>query len=73
MGTPKGIKMAKKPRQTQKHHRSYDPEIIEKIFKGEHFILSKMGIMCRKTVSQGFLRCLTKFLYENMDRAIELE
>lgn len=63
----------KRPRQVQNHHRSYDPEIIEKIFKGEHFILTKMGIMCRKTVSMGFIRCLLEFCCKNIDKAVELK
>lgn len=65
--------MSDKPRLVQRHHRSYDPEIIEKIFKGEHRILTLMGFVSRKTVSHGFLRCLIEFVSQNMDRAIELE
>lgn len=64
--------MGDKPRLVQKHHRSYDPEIIEKVFKGEHHILGRMKMISRKTVSHGFLRCLIEFVSQNMDRAIEL-
>lgn len=65
--------MSDKPTYIQRHHRSYDPEIIEKIFKGEHFILTRMGFITKKKVSWGFLRSLTYFVDQNMDRAIELE
>ena len=62
-----------KPREVQKHHRSYDPEVIDRVFKGEHMILTKMGWISKKSVSWGFLRCLLDFVVDNMDRAIELE
>jgi len=65
--------MSDKPREVQRHHRSYDPEIIEKVFKGEHDIIRRMKFVSRKTVSWGFLRSLLDFVTQNMDRAIELE
>jgi len=65
--------MTDKPTFVQHHHRSYDPPVIEKVFKGEHFILARMNFYTRKKVSWGFLRSLTHFVKENKDRAIELE
>lgn len=65
--------MSDKPTWVQVHHKSYDPPRTEKVFKGEHFLLSRMKMFTRKKISIGFLRSLTYFVKENSDRAIELE
>jgi hypothetical protein len=65
--------MDHKPTYIQHHHRCYNPEIIEKVFKGEHFILTRMQLFTRKKVSWGFLRSLAYFVEQNQGRAIELE
>ena len=62
-----------KPRVTQRHHVSYDPEWIVRIFKGEHELIGKMYLYSRKTVSKGFLTCLEVFIAKNRNRATELE
>jgi hypothetical protein len=67
------VSQTDKPAFVQHHHRSYDPPVIEKVFKGEHFLLTRMKMFTRKKVSWGFLRSLTYFVKENEDRAIELE
>jgi hypothetical protein len=61
-----------KPVWVQHHHRSYDPPVIEKVFKGEHYILSRMQMYTRGRLSLGFLRSLETFIRENRDRAIEI-
>jgi hypothetical protein len=65
--------MSDKPRQVQVHHRCYDPERTEKVFKGEHFLLTRMNMYTRGHVTHGFLRCLIEYVAKNIDRAIELE
>jgi len=65
--------MSDKPRFVQVHHRSYDPPITEKVFKGEHWVLTRMKWITKKNLSWGFLRSLLYFVKENGDRAIELE
>jgi len=62
-----------KPRVTQRHHISYDPEITATIYKGEHEILSKMNMYTKKNLSRGFIRCLKTFIALHEDRATELE
>ena len=65
--------MTDKPRFIQVHHRSYDPPITEKVFKGEHYLLSRMKMYTKKNISHGCLRSLLYFVQENEARAIELE
>jgi hypothetical protein len=57
----------------QRHHITYDPEYVVYVTKGEHKILTLMQWYCRKTVSDGFILALQKFLIENSNRAINLE
>jgi len=69
----------KGPRAIQSHHQIYgsiehpDQELVYKIFKGEHDLLTKMNWRSKKTVSKGFLKCLLFFILRNEDRAINLE
>ena len=60
-----------KKRIIQKHHISYEPAIEVSIFKGEHFILTRMG--WAKRISQGFITALKVFIALNEDRAEKLE
>ena len=55
---------------TQSHHISYNPEKIVKIFRQEHFWLTRMG--WAKRVSKGFLMALRNFIKENKERAEKL-
>jgi len=61
-----------KPRVLQRHHISYDPEIIATIYKGEHEILTKINMYTKKSLSRGFIRCLKTFIAIHEDRATEL-
>ena len=54
----------------QRHHLSYKPEKIVKIYRQEHFWLTRMG--WAKKTSWGFLKALKEFIKENKGRAIKL-
>ena len=56
----------------QGHHISYDPEIIVKIYKGEHWAITQLNRRTR-TVSKGFLRCLQEFINDREEIAIDLD
>jgi hypothetical protein len=56
----------------QTHHISYSPEIMVKVFRGEHGILSRMQWYCRKKVSKGFIEALKRFIKERESEAVEL-
>jgi len=62
-----------KPRITQSHHISYDPEVTVRIYKGEHSILTKIQWYCKKSVSKGFIKALKHFIALNEDKAEELD
>jgi hypothetical protein len=63
-----------KKRIIQKHHISYaDPEIIVKVTRGEHRILSMIQWYCKKFVSKGFIKALRIFIISNKNRAERLE
>ena len=65
--------MKKYGRVVHNHHIRYeDPEIVVKIFAGEHRAISLMQMYSKKTVSEGFLRCLRRFIKEHKDRAVKL-
>lgn len=55
-----------------RHHISYKPEEVVKVFAGEHKILTLMHQYSRKTVSRGFLTALRVFIALNQERAVEL-
>ena len=59
----------KKQPVVQRHHISYDPEIIVPIFKGEHFILTLL--QWRKWHSKGFCRALRDWLKEHSKHAVK--
>lgn len=56
----------------QRHHLSYDPEIIVRIYKGEHEILSKLNLYTRKSLSKGLIKALKHWIALNEDRAKEI-
>ena len=62
---------------TQNHHLIYAEEKHKqreetcKIFKGEHFLLTRMG--WRKNISKGFIKSLKLWILLNEDRAVELQ
>ena len=57
-------------RVVQGHHISYDPEILVKVYKGEHWIMHQLTRRTHITV--GFIVSLRKWLKENEQRAIDL-
>ena len=54
----------------QNHHISYQPEVIVKIFKGEHWILSQ--IQRRRRFSKGFVKALKMKIAEIEQDAVKL-
>ena len=61
----------KKPRVTQQHHISYQPEWTVPIYKGEHWCLTQM--QRRVNVSVGFLTALKVFIVQHEYGAHDLE
>jgi hypothetical protein len=64
---------ARKGRPVHKHHFSYDPEIIIKVYAGEHQILTLINRYSKRTVSRGFIRNLKAWIALNEYRAEEIE
>jgi hypothetical protein len=56
----------------QSHHISYDPEVIVRVRKCEHLVLTRIQWYCKKQVSQGFITALKVFIALNEGRAKEL-
>jgi hypothetical protein len=56
----------------QEHHISYDPEVVVKLRKCEHLVLTRMQWYCKKQVSRGFITALRVFVALNEDRAEEV-
>lgn len=54
----------------QGHHISYDPEIVVKIWVGEHWILTQLQRRTKR-VSVGFIVSLKTWLKDNEKRAID--
>ena len=54
----------------QTHHITYEPERTVNIYKGEHWILTRMQWM--KYVSKGFLTALRQFIKDNSGIAVAL-
>jgi len=57
---------------TQRHHASYDPEIVFMIFKAEHLILTHMQWFLKNRLSKGFLSCLKLFILDNEARSVDI-
>ncbi len=60
-----------KKRIINKHHVSYDPEVIVKIFKGEHMILTRLG-WTKSPPSTSFLVLLKRYIRQHKKDAIDL-
>lgn len=54
----------------QNHHISYHPEIVVRVYKGEHWILTQL--QRRKRFSKGFMKALKAFLAIYEDSAVKL-
>ena len=55
----------------QRHHISYEPEVVVTVYKGEHWILSQ--IQRRKNFSKGFMTSLKVVVALNEDTAKDLD
>ena len=61
----------------QNHHLIYSSEkhkqeeVVEKVYKGEHFLLTRLSWM--KNISKGFIKSLKLWILLNEDKAEELE
>lgn len=55
-----------------KHHISYDPEIIVKIYSGEHWAITQLERRT-KNVSKGFIECIKAWIKKVEDIAVDLE
>ena len=56
----------------QNHHVSYDPEVVVRIRKCEHLVLTRLQWYCKKQVSRGLITALKVFIALNEDKAKEL-
>lgn len=56
---------------TQEHHISYDPEVVVKIYKGEHWLLTQLQRRTRH-ISKGLIKSLKVWLALNEDKAVQL-
>jgi len=55
----------------QIHHITYTPERTVTIWKGEHWILTRM--QWRKRVSKGFIEAIEQIIIENKEKAFDLK
>lgn len=68
-----------KKRIVNKHHIVYpsekhpEQEWIEKLYKGEHKVVSNLVWYTRKTISTGLIKALKFFILRNEDRAVEIK
>ena len=56
----------------QNHHISYNPEIVVKIYKGEHWAITILNRR-NKNMSKGFLRCLQEYIDTHKEDAVDLD
>ncbi len=56
----------------QKHHISYEPEIITKIYSGEHFAITMLNRRT-KNVSKGFIECIKVWIEKAELIAVDLD
>jgi len=54
----------------QTHHISYNPEIVVKLYQGEHWLVSMLDL--RKKISKGFIKCLKIWIEKNKHKAVKL-
>lgn len=62
--------MNAKPPVIQTHHITYEPERTVRIYKGEHWILTRM--QWRKKTSKGFIEALKQYIKDNKDKAVSV-
>ena len=65
------VKIQPKHKCVQTHHITYEPERTVNIYKGEHWVLTRMQWM--KYVSKGFLTALRQFIKDNTAIAMTLK
>lgn len=69
------VKLRKKRKRSfnvvQEHHITYEPERTVIVWKGEHYILTRL--QWRKRFSRGFFEALKQFIADNECRAEELK
>ena len=53
-----------------RHHLCYDPEIIVKLFRKEHWAMTFLGRL--NPISRGLIRALRYYIKENKNRAINI-
>lgn len=63
--------MPEKKKVVQEHHISYDPEIKQRMYQGEHWLMTNLNR--RKFISKGFIRTLKVFIALHDDNAKEIE
>lgn len=63
--------MPQKKKTIQKHHITYTPERTVVIYKGEHWVLTRL--QWRKYVSKGFLEALEQYITDKRDTAVSLD
>jgi hypothetical protein len=77
--TKKKRPQATKQRVNQGHHLIYpskehpEQEVIVKITKGEHAIMSRISWYTKSFVSKGFIKALKHWIVLNQDRAQEIK
>lgn len=57
---------------TQKHHISYEPEIIVTLYKGEHWAITQLNRRTKK-VSKGFIKCIKAWIEEVEPITVDLD
>jgi len=55
----------------QTHHICYEPEVLAKMWTGEHWIMGQL--LRRKKVSAGFVKCVKLWLWFHKHDAVDLE
>lgn len=63
--------MTTRRKTVQKHHISYEPEVVVAVYKGEHWILTQL--QRRKRISRGFVKAIKAWLALHEDEAKELD
>ncbi len=72
------IVIKKKPMITQAHHCIYgsdehpEQEVVVRVRKCEHRVLSLLSWYCKKTVSKGLVKAIKIWVAVNEDRAVEV-
>lgn len=60
-----------KKRVVQRHHITYEPERVVFVYKGEHWVLTRL--QWRKRVSEGFIEALEQYIKDKRSIAVNLE